>query len=235
MSIKDRIIVALDVSTLDELKSLVETLSPFVGCFKVGLELITSVGASLAVQTIQQTGGKVFLDGKFHDIPNTVEAASRSAAQLGVKMFNVHASSGREAMRRADLVKGDSLLLAVTLLTSTDDQTCRLIYNQTLKQQVISFAKDAQDCQLDGIICSAEDLSFLQKEETLHPLLKITPGIRPTWAQSNDQKRTLTPKQAILAGSDYLVMGRPITHPPQSIGSPAEAAQRILDELGEVL
>ena len=235
MKINNRIIVALDVSDLDEMRSLVETLAPFVGYFKVGLELITSVGAPQAVRAIHEAGGQVFLDGKFHDIPNTVEAASRSAAKLGVQIFNVHASAGREALLRANQVKQDSLLFGVTVLTSTDPTTCESIYHASIQHQVLTLAKATQAAQLDGIICSAQDLFFLNEEESLRPLLKMTPGIRPHWAQTNDQKRTLTPKEAILAGADLLVLGRPITHPPSSVGSPVEAAKQILDEMGEAL
>ena len=235
MNLKDRIIVALDVRELDEMKTWVEELSPFVGCFKVGLELITSVGAPAVVNWIHQAGGSVFLDGKFHDIPHTVRAASEAAAALGVKMFNVHASAGREALQHAHQVKKNSLLLAVTVLTSTNEETCQHIYHSSIPSQVTALAQDAKACGVDGLICSAEDLKFLNPHPELQSLLKITPGIRPAWADQNDQKRSLTPREALLAGATAMVIGRPITQPPRAIGSRREAAQRVLDEMAGVL
>ena len=235
MNLKDRLIVALDVREFDEMKTWVEELSPWVGCFKIGLELMTSIGAPTVVNWIHQAGGKVFLDGKFHDIPHTIKAASQAAAHLGVQMFNVHASSGKEAMLQAQAVKKNSLLLAVTILTSMNEEMCQEIYQGSIQQKVTELALQAQACGVDGLICSADDLSFLNQEPTLHSLLKITPGIRPTWAAQNDQKRCLTPRQALLAGASAIVIGRPITQPPQSIGSRRDAACRVLEEMGGVL
>lgn len=231
MKPQDRIIVSLDVPDLDQMKALVETLSPYVGCFKVGLEIITACGAPLVVDTIHSLGGKIFLDAKFHDIPNTVAAAARSAASLGVKMFNLHASAGLEAMKSAVQNKGTSLLLAVTVLTSMDEATCQNIYHRSVMDTVKSFAKEAAHAGVDGLVCSPHDLHFLNSEPSLESLLKITPGVRPVWADSNDQKRVLTPLQALQAGATALVIGRPITKPPSKVGSPVEAAKRILEEI----
>ncbi len=231
MNAKDRIIVALDVDNLEQMKPLVETLSPYVGCFKVGLEILTALGAPLIVETIHSLGGKVFLDGKFHDIPHTVGAAARSASRLGVKMFDLHASAGAEAMKAAVLNKGSSLLLAVTVLTSMNEETCQRIYQVSVMDAVKAFAKEAALAGVDGLVCSPQDLHFLSAEPGLESLLKITPGVRPVWADFNDQKRVLTPLQAIRAGASALVIGRPITKPPKSIGSPIEAVKRILEEL----
>ncbi len=235
MNLKDRIIVALDVHDLEEVKPWVETLSPYVGCFKVGLELATAAGAPQVVKTIHQLGGEVFLDCKFHDIPNTMAGAARSAARLGVKMFNVHASSGEEGMRAAARVKGQSILLAVTVLTSIAEEACHAIYRTSVAERVKDFARQALASGMDGIVCSPQDLEDLYSDPDLRRLITVTPGVRPLWAEAQDQKRVFTPREAVRAGATALVIGRPITHPPRNIGSPVDAVRRILDEIAEGL
>ena len=234
-SIKDRLIVALDVSSLNEAKKLIETLSPYVGYFKIGLEIMNAVGTPQIVKIIHNAGGKIFLDGKFNDIPNTVGAASKVVSHLGVEMFNVHAASGKHAIRAAAENKGTSLLLVVTVLTSLDETDAHHIFGQETKTKILQFAEDALHAGADGLICSPKDLPYLKPYPEFSDLLKITPGIRPSWAATQDQKRTLTPSEALKAGATGLVIGRPITHPPQEIGSPSEAAKRILDEMEEAL
>ncbi len=234
MELKDRIIVALDVDNLEKAKPLVEILSPYVHCFKVGLELLTSVGAPQVVKFIHQAGGQVFFDGKFHDIPNTIAAASRAISRLEVKMFNVHASSGKEAMINAVQNKGNSKLLAVTILTALDEESCNHIYGVSVASKVRQFALDASEAGVDGLVCSPKDLSNLLQDESLKHLMKITPGVRPTWADAQDQKRVFTPREAILAGATSLVIGRPITRPPREIKTPVEAIRRILDEISSI-
>lgn len=235
MELKDRIIVALDVDHLEKAKPLIDALIPYVGCFKVGLELLTSFGTSQVVQLIHQLGGKVFLDGKFHDIPNTIGAASRAASKLNVKMFNVHASSGVEAMKAAVQNKGQSLLLAVTVLTALDESACRAIYGVSVQEKVKKFALEASSVGVDGLVCSPQDLSLLSPESPLKQLLKITPGVRPIWSEAQDQKRYMTPREALLAGATSLVIGRPITRPPRLVGTPVEAVKRILEEISGAL
>jgi len=235
MELRDRVIVALDVDHLEKAKPLIEMLAPYVGQFKVGLELLTSVGAPQVVHFIHQAGGQVFLDGKFHDIPNTMGAASKAAAKLGVKMFNVHASSGKEAMKTAAQNKGKSLLLAVTILTALDEAACQAIYARSVEEKVKKFALEANASGVDGLVCSPKDLSLFEQEETLSHLIKITPGVRPEWAEAQDQKRIMTPKNAIEAGATALVVGRPITHPPKGIGSPVDAVKKILEEISLVI
>ncbi|GMQ94918.1 MAG: orotidine-5'-phosphate decarboxylase [Patescibacteria group bacterium] len=232
---KDKIIVALDVSSLDEVKSLVKELAPNVGYFKVGLQLLTAAGAPQVVGLLHGLGGKVFLDGKFNDIPNTVGEASAAAAKLGVAMFNVHASAGIKAMKAAVQNKGSSQVLAVTVLTSLGEDSTRLIFGSSSKAKVLQFARDAKIAGMDGIICSSQELEFLGKHEELASLLKVTPGIRPEWAAKGDQKRISTPAEAIKAGATTLVIGRPITKPPQEVGMPADAAKRIALEITSVL
>ena len=231
----DRIIVALDVDSLDKAISLVKSLAPYVGCFKVGLELLMAVGAPQVVEFVHSLGGQVFLDGKLNDIPNTVGSAAKAVAWLNVKMFDVHASAGIEAMMAAVANKGQSLVLAVTVLTSLEENNAHLIFGAPSKAKVLQFARDAKLAGCDGIICSPQELELLGKQKELGSLLKVTPGVRPEWAAAGDQKRIMTPAEAIKAGANYLVIGRPITRPPAEIGSPVDAAKRIAEEIAGVL
>jgi orotidine-5'-phosphate decarboxylase len=235
MEVKDRIIVALDVSSLDKAKSLVESLAPHVGCFKVGLELLTAVGAPQVVEFVHSLGGQVFYDGKFDDIPNTIGGATKAVAGLNVKMFNVHASAGVEAMMSAVANKGQSLVLAVTVLTSLEENNAHLIFGGPSKAKVLQLARDAKLAGCDGIICSPQELELLGKQKELGGLMKITPGVRPLWASAGDQKRIMTPSEAIKAGATALVIGRPITKPPAEVGSPVDAVKKIAEEISSVL
>lgn len=235
MEIKDKIIVALDVKTLEEAGRLVKELAPHADCFKVGLQLLTSIGAPRIVEFIHGLGGKVFLDGKFNDIPNTAAEAAAAVSSLGVAMFSIHASAGIEAMKVAVRSKGGSLALAVTVLSSLDDGDSRLLFGVGVKSKVLQFALDAKRAGMDGIICSPRELELLGRQKELANMLKIVPGIRPKWAATNDQKRVMTPAEAIKAGATALVIGRPITKPPAEIGSPVEAVKRITEEIAEAL
>jgi len=180
-------------------------------------------------------GGQVFADCKLNDIPNTVMGASRAISGLGVKFFNVHASCGLEAVKAAAAEKKQAKLLVVTVLTSLDDSSSLNIFGKVAREKVLDFAKEAIDSGADGLICSSQELEFLGPLPELKSLLKVTPGIRPTWASSDDQKRILTPKEAIQAGATHLVIGRPISNPPRGIGGPVEAAKAILEEIGACL
>ena len=268
MEAKDRIIVALDVSNLREVKSLVEQLAPYVGCFKIGLELISSIGGPQAAIYVHKLGGEVFYDGKFNDIPNTVAGAARAVKRMGVKMFNIHCLSGFEAMRRAreavdtaipvdetimigrKILHTNSLVLGVTILTSLDyqglysmDIVPRINYadfeeqkeaeHKQIQELVKNLALLAQDASLDGVVCSPKEISLLRRWCQPEFLL-VTPGVRPEWAGKDDQKRVMNPAEAIKAGADYVVIGRPITNPPKEIGSPVEAIKRIITEIEEV-
>jgi orotidine-5'-phosphate decarboxylase len=235
MEAKDRIIVALDVDNLDKAKSLVESLAPHVGCFKVGLELLTAVGAPKVVGFVHSLGGQVFYDGKFDDIPNTVGGAAKAVAGLNVKMFNIHASAGVETMIAAVANKGQSLVLAVTVLTSLEENNAHLIFGSPSKAKVLQLARDAKIAGCDGIICSPQELELIGKQKELGSMLKVTPGIRPEWAVAGDQKRITTPADAIKAGATSLVIGRPITKPPTEIGTPVDAAKKITEEIASVL
>ena len=231
MKAEDKIIVALDVDDLEKAKSLIEALAPYVGCFKIGLELISSVGGPQAVRFVHALGGQVFYDGKFDDIPNTVGRSSKAISELGVKMFNVHASAGIEAMRAAVDNKGNSLVLAVTVLTSLEENNAHLIFGAPTKAKVLQFARDARIAGCDGIICSPQELEFLYDYLELDGLIKVVPGIRPKWSVAGDQKRITTPSDAIDDRADYLVIGRPITDPPKEVGTPVDAVKRIIEEI----
>jgi orotidine-5'-phosphate decarboxylase len=239
MEVKDRIIVALDMDSLDKARPLVESLAPDVGCFKVGLELLMSVGAPTIISWFIDNcfggGAKIFLDGKFNDIPNTVGSAAKVVADLKVKMFNVHASAGRKSVEAAVANRGNSLVLGVTVLTSIDEDECISIFGDRPGPKVLQFSRMLVEVDADGIICSPQELELLGEQKELDDLLKVTPGVRPEWAATDDQKRIMTPAEAIKAGADYLVIGRPITKPPAGIGTPVDAAKKIAEEIAAVL
>ena len=250
MEPKDRIIVALDVDTPEKALSLVRDLAPHVGCFKIGLEFITAMLASLiTAQSDEEAGsifrvirelfrlldGNVLWDGKFADIPNTVGGASAQIDRMHLKMFNVHASAGPEAIAKAVAGKGKSLVLGVTVLTSIDGDMCRSIFGKDPGEKVLQFADWLVDAGADGIICSSKELDVLAGAGVSRDLLRVTPGIRPQWAVKGDQKRVMTPADAIKAGANYLVIGRPIREPPKEIGSPVDAAKKIAEEIASVV
>lgn len=231
---KSRLILALDVDTLSKTTSLVEALAPHVGYFKIGLELLMAAGAPQAIQHLQRLGAHLFVDAKLHDIPNTVGASSRALSSLGIKMFNVHASAGKDAMAAAVENKGHAEVLAVTILTSIDDEMCLRLYGVPAAEATWRLAHEAADAGVDGLICSAQDLERMQQDEKLKPLMKLCPGIRPTWSEVGDQKRTLTPKEAIHAGASHIILGRPILNPPMGVGSPIDAIHKVLAEIAEL-
>jgi orotidine-5'-phosphate decarboxylase len=231
------LIVALDTSDEQNVKKLVDQLALYVGAFKVGLELYTTLGPSI-IRYIQNPGSKVFLDGKFHDIPNTVAGASAAATRHKVWMFNVHCSGGTAMLiaavnaaqeTAAELNIPRPLILGVTILTSIDAKILKseLGIEKELTRQVVYFAQLARDAGLDGVVASPKEIIPI-REKLGKEFIILTPGIRPSWAaDAQDQKRIMTPRDAISAGANYLVVGRPITQSP----NPVEAAQRILDEI----
>ena len=225
-----RIIVALDVSTATELRELVRQI-PNTHCrAKIGKELFTSIGP-LAIEICHDAGLEVFLDLKFHDIPNTCAKAVRAAARWGVWMTNVHCSGGTDMMRVARaILEGEAhrpLLIGVTVLTSMSERGLQeLGISRDLGSQVDNLAGLAHASGLDGVVCSAQETQRLRQSLGADFCL-VTPGIRPSWAAADDQTRIVTPKDAIANGSDYLVIGRPIT----ASDHPETAIARIVDEL----
>jgi orotidine-5'-phosphate decarboxylase len=230
-----RLIVALDVSTQEKATELVRTLKDQVGYFKIGLQLFTAAGPTI-VQKILQEGVQVFLDLKLHDIPNTVTQAALEAARLGAHMLTLHTLGGeammkqtRETLQECSLKEGWTRprLLGVTLLTSMDQQILSSLgMDRPLDQQVLHLARSAQECGLDGIVSSPRELPLLRQEGP-EGLLLVTPGIRSGKAKTDDQRRTMTASEALAAGADYLVVGRPIVQSQD----PVQAVQTLLGEI----
>jgi orotidine-5'-phosphate decarboxylase len=236
MKANNRMFVALDVPAASQALELVRALSSCTRMFKIGSQLFTAEGPEL-VRKIVASGARVFLDLKFHDIPNTVGAAAAEAARLGVFMFNVHAAGGHEMLRRAVERSSETAeaaghekprVLGVTMLTSADAST--LTENgitRSMDQQVASLAKLTADCGLDGVVTSPHEVGVIRSAVSREGFLVVTPGIRPADKSADDQKRVMTPTGAIKAGADYIVVGRAIT----TARDPAEAATRILKEI----
>ena len=217
--IKDKVIIALDVNTLKEEEKLLDMLSPHVQVFKVGMELFYSCGTK-AIDLVKKYDKDIFLDLKFHDISNTVYAASKAAVKFGAYMFNVHASGGLEMMKKA--VEGAEeeseklgisrpKILGVTVLTSIDSEALKKTgINKSPEEQVLNLARLAKDAGLDGVVASPEEISAIRKAMGKDFLI-VTPGVRPEGSDAGDQKRVATPKEAFQRGADYIVIGRPVT------------------------
>ena len=214
-SVSSPVIVALDYDNAEAALAMAAKLDPAVCRVKVGKELFTIAGPDL-VRKLVQSGFQVFLDLKFHDIPNTVAAAVRAAAKLGVWMVNVHASGGERMMRAAadalaPLGESRPLLIGVTVLTSTaEDELAPVGVKRPLKEQVVALAELAKSSGLDGVVCSAQEAESL-KAACGSDFALVTPGIRPAGTDAGDQRRIVTPVDALRKGSDYLVIGRPVT------------------------
>ncbi|MCF6434027.1 orotidine-5'-phosphate decarboxylase [Pseudoalteromonas sp. MMG022] len=227
-----KVLIALDYDDKQAALTFVKQLSPSLCRLKVGKEMFTYFGPEF-VKELVELGFDVFLDLKFHDIPNTVAKAVTAAAELGVWMVNVHASGGLEMMQKAKgaLAKyGDKapLLIAVTVLTSMDQgQLLRLGIEKTPQEQVVYLAKLAKEAGLDGVVCSAQEAQLL-KSQLGEEFKLVTPGIRPAGSDAGDQKRIMTPQKAVEAGSDYLVIGRPITQ----ADNPLETLKEINKSIG---
>jgi len=240
----NKLIVALDVSPDDALP-LVKDLNGVVSIFKIGSQLFTLMGPKI-VEEILSTGAEVFLDLKFHDIPHQVAGAAAAATGLGVSMFTIHASGGREMMRRAvESVKETAVrkqlkapaVIAVSVLTSMDEPALAEVgVSGTPEENVLGLVKLAVGSAVDGVVASPREAEAIRLAFPGQPLIIVTPGIRPgksetpdVVAQTDDQKRVATPRMALAAGADYLVVGRPIIGVPK----PAEAARAIIAEMEE--
>jgi len=235
MKLKDRIIVALDVSDAESCKELLDKLYPTIKSFKVGSQLFTAAGQE-AVNMIKRKGADCFLDLKFHDIPATVGKASASATSLGVDMFDVHALGGIDMMKEAARLSSETaqrlkikkpLILGVTVLTSMDNKDLEdLGIKRDTNEEVLFLAELSRKAGLEGVIASVDEIKAIKKSAG-KDFLVITPGIRLSWSKKADQKRIATPKEAFERGADYIVIGRPIT----GQDDPKAAAERIIGEL----
>jgi orotidine-5'-phosphate decarboxylase len=235
---KDKLIVALDVDTVGRALDLFETLRDVVGMFKIGSQLFTAAGPDVVKQIVAR-GGRIFLDLKFHDIPNTAAAAGIEATRLGVSIFNVHASGGAEMMKHtgegvAEIAQREGLakpkVIAVTVLTSLDQASLKQIgFSLDPPSLVTGLARTAADCGLDGVVASPREIGLIRQTISNPDFLIVTPGIRSSSAMGDDQKRTLTAAEAIKDGADYVVVGRPILNAPD----PVAAAQAIVAEIDE--
>ncbi len=233
---RDRLIVALDVDTLGAAERLVEGLQGLVTRFKIGSQLFTACGPA-AVEAVQKRGAEVFLDLKYHDIPNTVAGAAREATRLGVLMFNVHASGGVAMMRAAaaatvaaakELARRPPLVIAVTVLTSMDRAALQreLGVPSSVEGHVLQLCQLARQAGLDGCVASPQEIRAIRNNLGRDWVI-VTPGVRPAGAQADDQARIATAGAAAGAGAHYLVVGRPITGSPD----PVKAAESILVEI----
>jgi len=237
---KNKLIVALDVDTTHHALELVDELRNSVGMFKVGMQLFTAAGPELVRQIVGQ-GNRVFLDLKYHDIPNTVAMAAVEATRLGVTLFNIHTSGGRDMMTRAAKAVAETAarenltapkVLGVTLLTSIDAQTLAEIGIGDGPPAVVArLAQLAKTSRIDGVVASAQEIETIRQSVTQKDFLIVTPGIRSSDDELNDQRRTMTAAAAIRAGADYLVVGRPIT----AAKDRAAAAQRFVGEIQTAL
>ncbi|NOZ24990.1 MAG: orotidine-5'-phosphate decarboxylase [Nitrospirae bacterium] len=236
MSAKDRLILALDVNDPEDAIAIVERFGEWVSTFKVGLELFTSAGPDI-VRDIHARGGKVFLDLKFHDIPNTVVRAATVVTRLGVSMFNLHASGGFEMMKRTSEAVVETCLrenlpkpkiVAVTVLTSISQEEFKkdMGYQHGIRTHVKHLSAMAHRAGLDGVVASGHEVSAI-RNSIGSGFIIVTPGIRPSWSPPDDQKRTMTPREAVHNGADYLVVGRAVL----SQKEPEKALELILLEL----
>jgi orotidine-5'-phosphate decarboxylase len=233
---KDKLIVALDVETAHDAWRLVRTLRGIAGMFKVGSQLFTAAGPGL-VSEIISSGARVFLDLKYHDIPNTVAAAAAEAARLGVSILNVHAAGGSEMMRRTAQAVSEAadaagftppLVIAITVLTSANELSLAEVGWSTNPEDLVRrLSLLAEASGMDGVVASPHEISIIRSTVKKPGFIVVTPGIRPIGSASGDQRRVTTPRQAIMAGADYLVVGRPILE----ANDPVRAAQQILEEM----
>lgn len=235
-----RIIVALDVDSFKQATPIAESLAGTGVTYKIGNQLATTEGWKACIEFARAHQARIFCDSKFKDIPETVKLSSRSMTHLQPDMFNIMADTDPEVLTAAidgiheaaeefGVVK--PIVLGVTVLTSMSDEVANSIYGASSADKVLQFATAAANAGLDGVVCSAEEAKALRGNPDTSKLTLVTPGIRPSWAVSGDQSRIMTPKMAIEAGADYLVIGRPITQPPPEVGLPKNAFEKIMEEL----
>ncbi len=232
----DRLVLALDIDSDREALGIVDEVKGSVGLFKVGHQLFTAYGPDI-VRRIIGKGGRVFLDLKYHDIPNTVAKASAEAVKLGASIFNVHALGGLDMMKAAAESARETadklgvpapVALAVTILTSMDEKNLRkeLKIMRSLQREVSHLARLAHRAGLHGVVASPQEIKMLRRA-VRGGFVILTPGVRPTWAGKDDQKRTMTPAEAVAAGADYIVIGRPVL----KAADRQEAVRKIVEEI----
>src|SRR6266446_583158 len=224
---RDKIIVALDVPRKEAALDLVRQLAGQISFFKIGLQLYTAEGPEI-VRAVLATGVKVFLDFKLHDIPNTVAKAVESAGQLGVQMLTIHLSGGPEMIRAAVEASGNnmSILVVIVLTSATEETLLEIGVFDKINIHVSRLAKLGVSAGIGGLVASPREAKVLRAEFGKEIQI-VTPGVRPSWTDAVDQKRVMTPREALEAGADYLVIGRPITAHP----NPRGAVSTILDEI----
>jgi len=239
LSAKERLILALDVDNADTALDWVDRLKDYASIFKVGMQLFSAVGPRI-ISDIKDMGVRVFYDSKFHDIPVTVASASIEVTKLGVYMFNVHALGGERMLRMAVEARDKAaqemgidkpILLGVTVLTSMDQRALEDVgVGISLDKQVLRLAQSCREAGLEGVIASPRETQLV-RETFGENFVIVTPGVRPTGVSHNDQRRTMTPGEAIKTGSDFLVIGRPIL----KAEDPIKAIEDILKEIEEAL
>ena len=233
---KNPLIIALDVNTMEEAELFVDTLAPYAGGFKVGMQLYNSAGPEV-LHRLKDKKAPVFVDLKFHDIPNTVAGATRVLTRLGAAILNVHAAGGGDMMRAAAEAARDEaakanirppLVVAVTVLTSIGQEVFnnQIGLSGSIEERVVSWALLAKEAGLGGVVASPREIAAIRKN-CGQDFVIITPGVRPAGAAADDQKRTMTPKEAVGLGATYLVVGRPVTTAPD----PVEVVRAILEDI----
>ncbi len=237
---REKIILPVDVSTRDEATDLLRKFAPRVGMIKIGLETMTALGGPVIAGLVASYKGTTFYDGKFSDIPNTTAKSVKAVAQLpNVCFVNVHATSGPDSIRAAVESRQHLKVLVVTVLTSISAKDCKLMFEVSPQEVVPIFARMAVQCGAQGIICSPQELAVLNQYQEFNELIKVTPGIQPSYMTANDQKRVMTPYEAIKAGADYLVIGRAITNPPKDHeyiqGDPLKALEVVTEEIASAM
>lgn len=232
MNPRDRLIVALDVDSFDDARDLVSRLSPYAGWFKIGPVLFTREGPRVCA-TVKESGARLFLDLKFHDIPNTVTGAVRNAIAMGADMMTLHASGGPTMLRAAraavdESPRRDVILVAVTVLTHLNEREFGLIFGEGAVQDgVLALARIAREGGMTGVVASAQELPAI-KQAMGKDFVVVTPGIRLPDAKQDDQTRVVTPEQAIRDGADYIVVGRPIIAAKDPVAAAREVVARMV-------
>jgi orotidine-5'-phosphate decarboxylase len=233
---RDKVVFALDnIKTIQEMKEIVLELRPYIACFKVGYELVLKGAFQKqdVLGILKEMGVEVFYDMKLNDIPNTMRKATEAISANGANILTVHAQSGKEGMKAAVSVRGETKIYAVTVLTSFNQESFSETFDtdKKLQEEVLRFATLAQDAGVDGVIASPQELVLLKSKLELANLKIITPGIRPLWADAGDQARPMTPGDAIKNGAHKIVVGRPIMEAANRV----DAVRKILEEIENAL